>query len=357
MRTTLKLAAVLAFVATSVSLPSARQAAPAMASIGPIVFGENGILFAADRQSAAIFALDLSGLPQGQPAGTKEVANIDRRIAEVLGTSADALSITDIAVHPATKHTYLSVMRGQGPDAQPALFRVDGAGALTNVDLRSDAIRKTSVALPNPTASRAGRNVPVTDMAFVDGRLLVSGMSNEEFASKLWSIAYPFAAADQGASVEIYHANHDAVETRAPIMAFAPVAIAGQPHVVAGYTCTPLVTFAMSALKAGDKVRGKTIGEFGAGNQPIDLVKYSKGGQDYLLMTNSRHGVMKIATASFAGAAGLTARVGGTAGVPFERIAAMPGFIEQLDLLDGTHSVVISRSAEGARTLTAVVLP
>ena len=356
MRSTLKLAVVLTFVVSSVSLPLARQAAPVMASIGPIAFGGDGILFAADRLNATIVALDLaSGSPGNAAPGTKDVANIDRRIAEVLGTAPEAIAITDIAVHPVSKNTFISVMRGQGPDAQPALMRVDGAGALAQVNLRD--VRQTSVALPNPTASRTGRSVPVTDMALVNGRLLVSGMSNEEFASKLWAIEYPFRSADRGASVEIYHANHDAVETRSPVMAFVPVSIGGQPHVVAGYTCTPLVTFALSALKPGEKVRGTTIGEFGAGNWPLDLVKYTKAGQDYLLMTNSRHGVMKISTAPFAGAAPLTTRVGGTAGVPFERVQTMPGFIEQLDLLDGSRTVVIARSAEGARNLTAVVLP
>ena len=76
----------------------------------------------------------------------------------------------------------------------------------------------------------------------------MSGLSNEEFASKLWSIAYPFTKADAGTSLEIFHDNHEALETRAPMYAFVPYTINGQPHIVGAYTCTPLVKFPVSAL-------------------------------------------------------------------------------------------------------------
>ena len=38
------------------------------------------------------------------------------------------IAITDLAVHPRTRNAFISVMRGQGPAARPALLRVDGAG-------------------------------------------------------------------------------------------------------------------------------------------------------------------------------------------------------------------------------------
>jgi hypothetical protein len=248
-------------------------------------------------------------------------------------------------------------MRGQGTAAQPALLRIDGAGKITMVNL--EPVKFTSVALPNPPAvsasGRGGRSQSITDMAYVNGRIYVAGLSNEEFASKLWSVAYPFAATDRGASVETYHGNHGRLETNAPVMSFVAYTIANEPHIVAGYTCTPLVKFPVSALKPGEKVLGTTMAELGAGNQPIDMVIYKKDGQDFLLLANTRHGVMKIPTSSFATAQPITARVGGTAGT-FERIASMTG-VEQLDLLDAQRSIVIARGADGARNLTAIVLP
>jgi hypothetical protein len=362
MRTSLKLVAVLALAIASVSAPLAERlgvpsTGPTMSSIGPLAFGPDGILYAADRQAATIFALDLDAQATGGAPGTKDVAGVDQQIAALLGTAAAEIAITDLVVHPTTKNSFVAVMRGQGTAAQPALLRIDGAGKITMVNL--EPVKFTSVALPNPaavsTSGRGGRSQSITDMAYVNGRIYVAGLSNEEFASKLWSVAYPFAATDRGASVETFHGNHGRLETNAPVMSFVAYTIANEPHIVAGYTCTPLVKFPVSALKPGEKVLGTTMAELGAGNQPIDMVIYKKDGQDFLLLANTRHGVMKIPTSSFATAQPITARVGGTAGT-FERIASMTG-VEQLDLLDAQRSIVITRGADGARNLTAIVLP
>ena len=363
MRKVLSLASVLAIVAASASVPSASRlvptaVGPSFQSIGPLAFGPGGVLYAGDKQAATIFALELGAQSGGTVAGTKDVPGIDGQIASLLGTTAAEITIADLAVHPTSRNTFLAVMRGQGAAAQPALVRVDGAGSLTLVKM--DAVTFTSVALPNPAqanpaARRDPRTQSITDLAFSNGRLFVAGLSNEEFASKLWSVAYPFTAADRGASVEIFHGNHDAVETRAPVMAFVPHVVGSEPHIIAGYTCTPLVKFPLASLKTGDKVRGTTIAELGAGNQPLDMVVYRKDGREFLLMTNSSRGVMKIATDTFANAAPITAAVRGTGGVPFETVAAMTG-IEQLDLLDATRSMVIVRASTG-KNLQAVILP
>lgn len=361
MRTPLKLAAVLLFVLAAASAPTASRlvpaaVAPSLQSIGPLAFGPSGVLFAADRQAATIYALDLGRQASGSTPGTANVARLDQQIAAMLGTAADQITITDLAVHPTSHNSFVSVMRGQGADARPALFRVDGAGKVDLVSL--DTVAFTSVALPNPAAvstnGRGGRTQSVTDMALVNGRLVVAGLSNEEFASKLWSVAYPFATADRGASVEIYHGNHGQIETRAPVMTFLPYRTGNQSVIVAAYTCTPLVKFPIEALKPGEKVVGHTMMDLGAGNQPLDMIPYAKGGQNFLLMANSRHGVIKVPTAQFATAPAITAKVD-TAGT-FEPVASMPG-VEQLDLLDADRSVTISRSQDGSRSLTAAALP
>lgn len=362
MRLTAKLAAVLLLAVVSASTPISAGLAPAMtgptfASIGPLAFAPDGTLFAADRTSASIVAMHLGAQAASKAAGTKDVDQIDIRIAALLGTDAAGITITDLAVHPTSKNSFISVMRGTGPEAKPALVRVDGAGDIALVAM--EPIKFTSVSLPNPAAvnanGRGGRAQSVTDLQFIDGRLYVAGLSNEEFASKLWSVAYPFANVDRGTSIEIYHGNHGALETRAPVMAFVPYKIGNELNILAGYTCTPLVKIPVSALTAGQKVVGTTIAEFGAQNQPRDLFVYRKDGKDFLLMSNSARGVMKISTDGFATAAPITTRVGGTAGVPFETIAGMVN-IEQMDLLDANRTLVITRSDAG-RKLAAVPLP
>ncbi len=350
---------------TSLAPTSARPVAetglgPALASIGPLTFGPDGTLFAADNQGAAIFALDLGAQANGGAAGSKGLDALDEKLAALLGTGAREIAVTDLAVHPRTRNAYLSVMRGQGAGAAPALFRIDGAGQIVNVSLQTVKFQKvelTNAPAANATARTNPRTQVVTDMAFTDGRLWVAGLSNEEFASKLRAIPYPFATIDRGVSVEIYHGNHKAVETRSPVNAFVPYTINNQQNLIAGYTCTPLVKFPIADLKAGEKVRGTTIAEFGAGNRVLDMIVYRKAGQEFLLTANNSRGVMKIPTASFAAAKPITTPVESeTAGVPFEKVASMMG-IEQLDKLDDATAIVIARTAAGGINLQTVALP
>ena len=331
---------------------------PAFQSVGPMTFAPDGLLFAADTTAATIYALDLGAQAAGAKAGAADVTDIDQKIASMLGSEAGAIRVTDLAIHPKTKNAYISVMRGTGADARPVLLRVDGDGRIEPIAL--DKVKYTKVALPNaPVATTEGRRNPradsVTDMAFANGKLIVAGLSNEEFASKLRTFAYPFVAADPGTSVEIFHGNHGQLETRAPVYTFIPYSIDNKPHVIASYTCTPLVKFSMDSLK-GTKVVGTTIAEFGAGNRPLDMILYKKDGKDYLLMSNNNRGVMKIPTADFGTAAAITAKVTTpTGGVAYETIASMKG-VEQMDLLDAQRSIVLARTASGL-SLSAVALP
>ena len=98
---------------------AAGQAVPAAAlqSIGPLAFVPNEVLFAADTQGATIYAFELGTAADRGAAGTKDVPGIDQKIAALLGTDAAAVTITDLAVHPRTKNSFIAVMRGQGVDA------------------------------------------------------------------------------------------------------------------------------------------------------------------------------------------------------------------------------------------------
>ena len=332
---------------------------PTMASIGPLAFGPDGTLFAADNQGAAIFALDLGAQASGGAAGAQALDALDSKLAAMLGTGAREITVTDLAVHPATKNAYVSVMRGQGAGAAATLFRIDGTGEIDLIALSS--LEFEQVEVTNAPAATAGRRNPrasvITDMAFTDGRLWVAGLSNEEFASKLRAISYPFATVDAGTSVEIYHGNHRQLETRSPVNAFVPYSIDNQPYLLAGYTCTPLVKFPIEDLKPGSKVRGTTIAEFGAGNRVLDMILYNKGGEEFLLTTNNSRGVMKIPTNTFANASPITTPVDTeTGGVPFEKVTSMTG-IEQMDKLDDANSIVLARNASGALNLQVLPLP
>ena len=355
----LKLAVGLAIVGMTSWSPAAQRptttdAGPALQSIGPLTFGPNGVLFAADTQGANIFAFEF-GTESSAP-GVKDTDAIDKKIAGLLGTDVKEISVTDLAVHPQTRNAYISAMRGQGDNAKPVLVRVDGTGKMEVVGL--EKVKFSKVAIPNAPGSgnRNARTQSITDMKFSDGRLYIAGLSNEEFASKLRSVPYPFATVDNGTSVEIYHGNHHQLETRSPVYAFVPYTVNGQASLIAGYLCTPLVEFPVSDLTPGKKVRGKTIAELGAGNRPLDMIVYKKDGKEYLLMSNNSRGVMKIPTEGFGSAKPITAPVESeTAGIPYETITSMKN-IEQLAKLDDQHSLVLAR-ANGTLNMQALPLP
>jgi hypothetical protein len=352
----------LGVVAQRATVATADQQVPGAAglqSIGPLTFGPNGVLFAADRQAATIYAIDLGTQATGGAPGAKDIAGIDQQIASMLGTDAKEIQVTDLAVHPTTHNAFIAVMRGTGADAKPALLRVDGSGKLQFVSL--DGLKMSKAVLPNAPNAGAGQRNPrmdsVTDMAFVDGKLVVAGLSNEEFSSKLRTVPYPFASVETGTSVEIYHGNHAQLETRSPVISFVPYKLNNTPYLIAGYTCTPLVKFPVSSLTPGAKVMGTTIAELGNRNRPNDMIVYSKAGKDYLLIANTSRGVMKVPTDGFATAAAITTPVKTeTAGVGFEPITALKG-VEQLDRLDDQRAVILSRADAGGLALQVTALP
>jgi hypothetical protein len=327
---------------------------PVLESIGPLAFGADGVLFAADTGDASIYALEIASLANGSTPGVQNTQAVDQKIAAALGARAADLTITDLAVEPSSRNVFLSVQRGR----TPALVRIDGAGRIAAVPFES--LEFSKAALPDaPTGlfSRGDRAEVVTDMALVNDRLWVAGLSNEEFSSKLRAIPYPFTRVDRGTSVEIFHGSHGEWETASPIYTFAPYTIGNEPRLVAGYLCTPLVTFSMAELAPGAKVRGKTIAELGNMNRPLDMVIYRKDGRDFVLMSNNSRGVMKIPTESFATANAISARVAGEkGGAGYETIAGMRN-VEQLDLLDAGHAAVLVRAASDPIDLRVVALP
>jgi hypothetical protein len=97
-----------------------------MTSIGPLTFGPDGILFAADTQAATIYALELGDKAKGAGAGTQGVDAVDQKLAALLGTDAKEIIVTDLVVHPRTKNAYISVMAARAP---PASRRSSGSTA------------------------------------------------------------------------------------------------------------------------------------------------------------------------------------------------------------------------------------
>ena len=327
-------------------------------SAGALAFGPDGVLFVGDSKAGAIYALDTQDRKVGAAKGV-EIQGLGAKVAAALGTTADQIAINDLAVNPQSKNVYLSVSRGLGPDALPVLLHLDSAGAIQ--ELKLDNIKHASVALPNAPAhdakDRRGGSLrleAITDIAYVDGKLLVAGLSNEEFASNLRVIPYPFTEVSRGSSIEIFHGAHGRLETNAPVRTFVPYTIGKEANILAAYTCTPLVKIPLSELTSGAKVDGTTIAELGNRNRPLDMIVYKKGGVDHLLMSNSARGVMKMSLAGVEKYKAITEQTEG-AGLPYETLSELKG-VEQLDRIDDTKAVLLVKNDAGALDLKTLAL-
>jgi hypothetical protein len=351
---------------------------PDIASVGSITFGPGDVLFVADNVRATITALVIvdDGPDDGNDA--LEVDDIDTKLAGLLGCEPDDVDIRDMDVHPRTRNVYLSVMRGRGSAAIPLIVKVDRHdGSLSEVPLREVGYSQVSIAnapgddderldvrLPDPpegeefdvhgTKLRVAR-VPVrtstvTDMVFVDGVLLVAGMSNEEFSSSLRRFPFPFSEEMTDNSLEIFHVSHGKWETAAPIRKFVPYE--DGRSILATFTCTPLVHFPLSQMKAGSTAVGRTVAELGSMNQPVDMVSFRQGDDEYVLVANSSHPLMKIACADIDAQSGLT-EAKEPVGVPREEIR-LPGKARHLAQLNADYVLTLQRDESGGRHLRSL---
>ncbi|MFN0056118.1 MAG: hypothetical protein ACKV0T_28560 [Planctomycetales bacterium] len=338
-----------------------RQGKPDLKSAGPLAFGPQGVLFVGDPKGAALYAIGIETRKVTGPRPGLVLEGLDGKLAGLLGTKPEDVLINDLAVQPGSGIAYLSVSRGKGPDAAPAIATVTPDGGLKLVSLDDVAYAQVSLAnAPNPEEKdRRGNSLrleSITDMHYLEGRVFIAGLSNEEFASKLRAVEFPFTAADLGTSIEIYHGAHGAVETRSPVRTFIPFNLHGEPHLMAAYTCTPLVTIPVSQLKPGSKLRGKTVAELGNMNRPLDIITYEKEGHQYLLMANSARGVMKVATDNIDDQAGISERINGTAGLTYETISSLKG-VEHLDKLGEGMALLLVRTEAKSLNLQCIELP
>jgi len=336
---------------------------PEIKSISQLAFGPEGILLIADSKSAAVFAVATGDTTAGKGNEDLKVEGINQKVAALLGTSADQVLIEDLAVNPISHNGYIAVSRGRGPNAMPVLIRAKAGGKLEAVAL--DKVKFSRAQLPDaPTDGVVGegnrksnpRQEAITDIAFLEDRVLIAGLSNEEFASTLRAIPFPFKSVPNGTGVEIYHGSHGRFETRAPVRTFVPFNVGNEPCLLAAYTCTPLVQFPIKALSPGAKLKGKTVAELGNRNRPLDMIVYEKDGKDYLLLANSSRGVMKISTEKLEQAEKIESPVGNTRGQTYETIASWKG-VEQLDKLDAQHALVVRRGEGDSLNLESLGLP
>ena len=355
------------------------KAAPApvasqLQSAGALSFGPNNVLFIGDSKGGFVHAFELSdrdidsqaGVALGNAQtfeGVDLLSDIGAKAARLLNVHADDIRINDMVVHKPSKQVFLSVHRGHGPDTVPVILKVNH-GQLERLSLENIKHSSANVG-PVPVHETLEFGQPqnmlaITDIDYWEGEIFVSGVSNEEFASKLRRMAYPFNSRVSATSIEIWHAVHAQFETRAPIIAKDIRNIDGTPTLIAVYACTPLVRIPLDILQDGTKVRGEMIGELGFGNTPIDMISYNNpmDGQDYVLVTNTSRSAKQVSLSAIGSAQAMPVNVtnnygpAGVAQYPIPLSGAL-----HLDLLDAGWAAVIRPNPKNPGRLDLHTLP
>jgi hypothetical protein len=267
----------------SIVLKNPVKTDPALKSIGPISFGTGGVLLIAEPGTPAIVAIETGDTGEkGTPTKlAKPVEDAAALIAGALKTTADQIQIVDMEANPASGKIYLSVRNNAAKSV--AVVVVDAAGGAKALDLA--ALPHVRVALPK---SEAGPIRNISDLAVAGNRLLVTGQSNEEFSSKIFSIPLPLGADSSGSifSAETYHISHRKWETKAPIQSFVPYDDHGKLCVVGA--CTPIAKVPLDEIASGANIRGTSVVELGSGNRPVDMFIYGRNGKSWVVTNTNR---------------------------------------------------------------------
>ena len=321
-------------------------------------FSPTGVLFVGDSRSATLFAFSLEASNTAQESNPFNIYNVDQLIANCLEAPLDHITVKDLAIHPLTKEAYIAVHYGHGQAMAAAIVKVNSAGKVQLLDLEKTP--HTKITLKNPMDPDLKfwngvelRTLTITDITYWQEEVFVSGLSNADFSSTLYRIPYPFKEVVETSSIEIYHAVHDQNETRAPIQTMTILPLNGKPHVLAAYTCTPMVTIPVDKLKDGAHVHGKTIAELGYGNSPIDIIHFQSQdmhGQthDQVLVTNKNRKPMLFSVESLSKAnqeEGLSSSAGFNVVAPDHMEIPLAGLI-QVDNQDSQFLIALRRDME-----------
>jgi hypothetical protein len=245
-------------------------------------FAPEGVLLIGDGTGSQLFAIATGDT---RPSGTlaEKIPAIDEKLAARLGASPKGIEIIDLAVNPASGKAYIAVRKQD--DKSYVILTVDGSGKIGELELDKVTYARTELV----AGGKAKINL-VTDVAWADDRVIAAGRSTEEFASKIFSIDAPLShdAKSNVYSAETYHVQHGRWETKAPMSVVIPMKEDGKTYVVGAFACTPIVKYPIDEIKPEATVKGTSMIELGAGNQPRDMFVYEKDGKSCVLANTVR---------------------------------------------------------------------
>ncbi len=343
---------------------------PHIQSMSKLTFGPNGILFLGDSKGGSVFAFDLEDDKKALTKSAIDIKDIDQKIGAMIGRPSHEILIHDLAVNPISQNIYLTVSFGGKNSKERDIFdpnylndatilvKINTKGQVNQVSLENvyyNQLKLSSVV--SPTAKwRSGRSkniFTIRYMVFDEDKLYISGLSNEEFSSTFRVAEFPFTEKHSTTGVEFYHGAHGQYETSSPINTFIKYNINNQEHLLAAYSCTPLITVPLRDLSDGKQIRARTVAEIGPGSHPIDIKTYKKAGEEYILIANSRRGLIRMNPADLAAQKGSINYRTSKAGVAYKTL--IPGSnIRQLDNLNDAFVLLLMQNKDRGFDLTSI---
>jgi len=258
------------------------KGAPEIGKINVIGFAPEGVLLIGDGSNQRIVAVE-TGDTTKVPGAFKEVKGFGATLAGKLGVEAGEVEILDLALNPASNRLYAAVLKQD--DKSYLIVRVSPDGEIEHVAL--DDVDYAYVNLPQEEGVKVS---VITDVVWVDDRLIASGRCNEEFASKIFASDGPLTHDQTGQtySAETYHVSHRKWETKAPMSVMIPYQEEGKYYIVGAFSCTPVVKYPIDGIAPGAKIKGISMIELGSGNRPLDMFSYEKDGEASVLTNTLR---------------------------------------------------------------------
>jgi hypothetical protein len=200
---------VIIFVACCLGV-AANAFAADIRSISRLAAGPENVLFVADWKTARVHAITLPQAAQKPPGTAFNILDLEGLLSKRVGGAR--ITVEDMVVRPGTAEVYVAVSYGAA--RTPALIVVTSDHQARRINLK--AAKSTSILLRDaPTTNYAfwketpERSFTVTDMKWRAGELFIAGLSNQQFASTLRRVRYPFDSRQSVTSVEIYHTGHN----------------------------------------------------------------------------------------------------------------------------------------------------
>tara|TARA_R110002096_G_scaffold55607_15_gene142522 strand:+ start:1712 stop:2812 length:1101 start_codon:yes stop_codon:yes gene_type:complete len=267
----------LASVSASEVISNPQKGDIQLKKINVIHFAPDGVLLIADGSAGKIYALE-TGDTESDDGAFPAIAGFQKELAGRMGAGEADLEIIDFEVNPISKNLYVACYNKK--TRSPALIRINRDGTMGPVNLKG--VSHVSVPLPK------GDSAPITlitDMVWIDGRLIAAARCNEEFASKIFSADGPLRHDVMGQvySAETFHVAHGRWETKAPMSVMIPHEENGKHYIVGAFSCTPVVKYPIDAIKPGAVIKGISMIELGSGNRPLDMFGYQKDGKGNVL--------------------------------------------------------------------------